>query len=134
MQGRCSLYSCIVENEVVIGANTVVMDGCRIEEGAVITPNSVIPPGRLIPARQVWGGNPVEYIRDVTDSEQFANYAATFVHYDVAGATMGEYAPWNSSYLKRTSSKEDVDGRSDSLVYNAFKENWDYMKVKRYLH
>lgn len=31
--------------------------------------NSVVPPGRLIPAGQLWGGNPVEYIRDLTPKE-----------------------------------------------------------------
>jgi hypothetical protein len=30
--------------------------------GAMIGPNSVVPPGRLIPAGQLWAGNPVEYV------------------------------------------------------------------------
>jgi carbonic anhydrase/acetyltransferase-like protein (isoleucine patch superfamily) len=26
-------------------------------------PNSVVPPGRVVPANQVWGGNPIKFIR-----------------------------------------------------------------------
>ena len=39
------------------------MQGARLERGCVILPNSVVQPGRLIPAGQVWGGNPVEFVR-----------------------------------------------------------------------
>ena len=42
------------------------MQGTRIERGAHILAGSVVPPGRLIPAGQVWGGNPVAFVRDLT--------------------------------------------------------------------
>jgi len=108
------------------------MDGCRIEKGAIITPNSVIPPGRLIPARQVWGGNPVEYIRDATDSEQFANFAQTYVHFDVGRNHMDEYTPWSTSYLQKESSRDEVDLKSEDMVYSYLKENWYEWRVKYY--
>jgi len=31
---KCSLYACIIDDDVVIGANTVIMQGARIERGA----------------------------------------------------------------------------------------------------
>ena len=37
-----------------------------------------MPPGRLIPAGQLWGGNTVEYIRDLTEKELTENYAASY--------------------------------------------------------
>jgi hypothetical protein len=108
------------------------MDGCRVEKGAIITPNSVVPPGRLIPARQVWGGNPVQYIRDATDSEQFANFAQTYVHFDTAINQMNEFSPWNSSYLQKENSKDDVDLTTEEFVYSYVKENWYSWRVKYY--
>ena len=42
------------------------MQGARIERGAHILAGSVVAPGRLIPAGQVWGGNPVAFVRDLT--------------------------------------------------------------------
>jgi carbonic anhydrase/acetyltransferase-like protein (isoleucine patch superfamily) len=66
IEPNCSIYSCIIDDDVYIGQGTVIMQGARIERGAHILPGSVVPPGRLIPAGQVWGGNPVAFVRDLT--------------------------------------------------------------------
>lgn len=67
----CTLYSCQIGNGVFIGANSVILEGARLETGAVILPNSVVPPGRVVPANQVWGGNPIKFIRFAKDQEKF---------------------------------------------------------------
>ena len=59
----CTLYSCTIEEGAFIGANTVILEGAKIESNAIILPNSVVPPGRVVPANQVWGGNPIKFIR-----------------------------------------------------------------------
>lgn len=56
---RSTIYSCTIQDEVVIGQGCVILEGARIEKGAMIAANSVVPPGRLIPAGTVWAGNPV---------------------------------------------------------------------------
>lgn len=56
------------------------MQGARIERGAHILAGSVVPPGRLIPAGQVWGGNPIAFVRNLTESEQVANYAKSYTN------------------------------------------------------
>ena len=99
------------------------MEGCWVEKGSVILPNSVVPPGRLIPARQLWGGNPVEYIRDIQDSEQFANYAQSFVHWDLASIHLNEFEPWSSNYLQKDSTRDDVDLNPEDLVFRPFRDH-----------
>ena len=37
----------------------------------MIGPNSVVPPGRLIPTGQLWAGNPVRFIRNLTAAEKW---------------------------------------------------------------
>jgi carbonic anhydrase/acetyltransferase-like protein (isoleucine patch superfamily) len=78
IEPNCSLYSCIIDDDVVIGHNSVVMQGARIERGAQVLPNSVVPPGRLIPAGQVWGGNPIAFVRELTESELVENYSKSY--------------------------------------------------------
>ena len=78
VEAGCSIHSCIIDDDVVIGANSVIGAGCRIERGAQILPDSIVPPGRLIPAGQLWGGNTVEYIRDLTEKELTENYTASY--------------------------------------------------------
>jgi carbonic anhydrase/acetyltransferase-like protein (isoleucine patch superfamily) len=116
IQSHCSLYSCIIEDEVFIGANSVVLEGSRIERGAVIVPNSVVPPGRLIPAKQVWGGNPVEYIRDVEESEMFANYTLSYNIRELGHNYLDHFTPWNYSYLQKETTKDDIDLNPEELI------------------
>lgn len=73
IENNCTLYSCIIDDGVYIGANTIILEGSKVEKGAAISPNSFVPPGRLIPAGQLWGGNPVNYIRELSEQERLAN-------------------------------------------------------------
>ena len=116
IQPGCSINSTIIEDDVFIGANSVIMEGCRIEKGAIILPNSVIPPGRLIPAGQVWGGNPVQYVRDAKDSEIFANYAFTYEIYNLSQLYLTQFTPWAYNYLQKEATKEDVDLKPSEIV------------------
>ncbi len=55
------------------------MEGARLEKSCMIAPGSVIPPGRLIPAKQLWGGNPVEYIKTLDVGEVWSNYSYSYI-------------------------------------------------------
>ena len=48
---HCSLYSCHISDDVVIGDKSVILEGARLEKGCQLAPGSVVPPGRLIPAK-----------------------------------------------------------------------------------
>ena len=63
VQNGCTLYSCNIKDRVFVGANSVVLEGAILEDGCIIAPNSVVPPNRVVPAGQVWGGNPIKFIR-----------------------------------------------------------------------
>ena len=78
VESGCSIHSCIIDDDCVIGANSVIGEGARLERGCHILPNSVVPPGRLIPAGQVWGGNTVKFVRNLTEEEQLQNYTASY--------------------------------------------------------
>ena len=47
----CSLYSCSIGDDVLIGDKCVVLEGAKIENAAQLLPGSVVPPGRLIPTK-----------------------------------------------------------------------------------
>ncbi len=132
IQSNCSLYSCVIEDECLIGAKSVIMDGSWIEKGSVILPNSVVPPGRLIPSRQLWGGNPVQYIRDIEESEYFANYTQAFVHWEAASIHLNEFDPWRSNYLQKDSTKDDVDLNPEDLAFRVFRDHHYAGVIKQY--
>ena len=80
IEPNCTIYSSIIDDDVVIGQGSVIGQGVRIERGAQILPNSVVQPGRLIPAGQVWGGNSVKFVRNLTEEEQVQNYSKSYTN------------------------------------------------------
>ena len=52
-----------IGDNVSIGLNSIIMPDCEIGDGASIAPCSFVPKGSKIPARGIWGGNPVKDLR-----------------------------------------------------------------------
>lgn len=50
IQNDCTLYSCSIGNKCFVGYKSVVLEGARVEDGAILAPKTVVPPGRVIPA------------------------------------------------------------------------------------
>ncbi|NPV10390.1 MAG: gamma carbonic anhydrase family protein [Ignavibacteria bacterium] len=77
------IHACTIKDNVLIGMNSVVLDGAEISEncivaaGAVVTPNSKIPSGSLV------AGVPAKIIRQLTDNEisQIHQSALNYVEY-----------------------------------------------------
>lgn len=120
----CTLSSCIVEKDVVIGAKSVICEGAKLEEGCMIAPGSVVPPGRLIPAKQLWGGNPVEYIKDLDIGELFTNYSLSYVHASLGQMVNDTYLTWPTGYLEKETTQED-------LLYSKGEKPSEYFRVSR---
>jgi carbonic anhydrase/acetyltransferase-like protein (isoleucine patch superfamily) len=118
IQNNCTIFSSIIDDEVFIGANSVIGEGCKIEKGAVIAPNSLVPPGRLIPGRQLWAGNPAKFVRDLTESEVYSYYVQTFNTWNLAQSHLNGFDKKN----------DDID--PESLVANYLSENYFKWKAK----
>ena len=78
IEHNVNLHSCIIDDDVVVGHNSVIMQGARLERGCQILPNSIVGPGRLIPAGQMWGGNQVKFVKDLSAEEQLENYTKSY--------------------------------------------------------
>lgn len=116
IEQKCTIFSSIIDDEVFIGNNTVIGEGCKIEKGAAIAPNSFIPHGKRIPGGQLWGGNPVKYIRDLTDEEIYANYIGSFNIWNLAQNHLNDFN------MKKENDEFVVE--PDSLVSSYLTENY----------
>lgn len=105
----CTLYSCHIEDDVLIGDRCVILEGARLEKGCQIAPGSVVPPGRLIPAKQLWAGNPVEYVKDLDIGEAWHNYSLSYVNVALGDQHRFEFTMWPSNYLLKPTTQEDVE-------------------------
>lgn len=60
-QQACTSKEIKVHSDVWIGSNTIVLEGVKIGQGAIIGANSLV--NRDVPEYEVWAGAPVKFIR-----------------------------------------------------------------------
>lgn len=76
-----TLHGCTIGNEVLIGMGTIVMDGAIIEDKVVVGANSLVPPGKTLASGWLYVGSPAKAQRPLTQAEldyfkySAANYA-----------------------------------------------------------
>ena len=82
-----------------------------------------MPPGRLIPAKQLWGGNPCSFIKDLNVAETWSNYTYSYVIHGAGDAHKNEFTLWNSAYLELPSYQDsvevDLDNYERSVIGNS---------------
>ena len=72
------LHGCTIGNRVLVGMSATVMDGAIVEDDVVIGAGSLVPPGKRLESGKLYMGRPVKEIRDLTDKEMsFFSYSAS---------------------------------------------------------
>ncbi len=66
---RAVLHGCTIENECLIGINTVILDKAIIRSQVLIGANSLVPPGKELESGYLYVGSPVKQIRPLTADE-----------------------------------------------------------------
>lgn len=60
------LVGCTVGDQSLIGIKSIVSEGATVESMAMVAPGAVVPAGTTVVSKQLWGGSPAKYIRDLT--------------------------------------------------------------------
>jgi len=93
------LRSCVIHDNVKIGKKCIVMEGAVVESNSILMDGTVVPPGRMIPAGQMWSGNPATYVRDCTEEEVedigVVAEQATILRKEHAS----EFTPYSTAYI-----------------------------------
>ncbi|GJD12987.1 Gamma carbonic anhydrase 2, mitochondrial [Galdieria sulphuraria] len=66
---RSSIYSCTIYDKVYIGWGSLIEEDCVISTRSVIASGSRLVKGTSVPSDELWGGNPANYIRKLTNEE-----------------------------------------------------------------
>eukprot|EP01027_Heterolobosea_sp_BB2_P002278 GEZU01003412.1.p1 GENE.GEZU01003412.1~~GEZU01003412.1.p1 ORF type:complete len:334 (-),score=68.67 GEZU01003412.1:466-1467(-) len=64
------LHGCRIGDNCIVGMGATVLEGAVVENGAAVAAGAVVPPGMRIPAGELWGGNPIKFMRTVGYKEQ----------------------------------------------------------------
>lgn len=74
---QAMLHGCTIGNRVLIGMKAMVMDGAVVEDEVIIGAGSIVTPGKLLESGYVYMGSPAKKIRPINDKERaFFTYSA----------------------------------------------------------
>lgn len=122
----CVLRSCRIEPKVLIGARSVICEGAIVETESIIAPGSVVPPARRIPSGELWGGNPIKFLRKLSGIEKERVIVDAAEHYvNLAQHFKAEELPYGTQW-------REVEAYREKLV--ASKEyQWVNFREQKYL-
>ncbi|HSG04266.1 MAG TPA: gamma carbonic anhydrase family protein [Marinobacterium sp.] len=71
------LHGCSIGNRVLIGMSTTIMDGAVVEDDVIIGAGSLVPPGKRLESGKLYVGRPVKAVRELSSKElSFFSYSA----------------------------------------------------------
>ncbi|QTH63010.1 gamma carbonic anhydrase family protein [Psychrosphaera ytuae] len=66
---KAMLHGCQLGNRILVGMGCVVMDGVVVEDDVIIGAGSVVPPNKRLEAGHLYVGNPAKLARPLKESE-----------------------------------------------------------------
>ena len=74
------LHGCTIGNRVLVGMGAIVLDDAVIDDDVMVGAGSVVPPGKRLQSGFLYLGSPVKQVRPLTDEEK-AFLAQSAVNY-----------------------------------------------------
>ena len=63
------VHGTVLEDRSFVGIGAITMDGCHLESEAMLAAGAMLTSGKRIPSRQLWGGRPAAFMRDLNDAQ-----------------------------------------------------------------
>lgn len=60
------VHGCKIQDNVLIGMGSIVMDDCLVESNSIVGAGSLVTQGTIIKSGEVWGGIPAKKIKDIS--------------------------------------------------------------------
>ncbi len=74
---KVTLHGCRIGNQVLIGIGSIILDGAVVEDRVVIGANTLVPPNKTLTSGYLYIGSPATQVRPLSDKElSFFKYSA----------------------------------------------------------
>lgn len=74
---RVLLHGCTLGNRILVGMDSVIMDGAEIQDDVIIGAGSLVPGGKVLESGFLYMGRPAKQVRPLKDSEySYLRYTA----------------------------------------------------------
>ncbi|AEX99758.1 carbonic anhydrase [Oceanimonas sp. GK1] len=67
---KAMLHACTIGNRVLVGMGAIILDGAVVEDDVIIGAGSLVPPGKRLEAGFLYVGSPVRQARPLTEAEK----------------------------------------------------------------
>lgn len=67
---KVMLHGCTVGNRVLVGMGTIILDDAVIEDDVMIGAGSLVPPRKRLESGYLYVGSPVQKVRALTEAEK----------------------------------------------------------------
>ena len=64
------VHGCTIEDDVLIGMGSIVMDGCVVESHSIVAAGAVVPPNTHIEKGSLYAGVPAKKLKNITDEQK----------------------------------------------------------------
>ena len=64
------VHGCTIEDDVLIGMGSIVMDGCVVESHSIVAAGAVVPPNTHIEKGSLYAGVPAKKLKNITDEQR----------------------------------------------------------------
>lgn len=68
---RAMLHACTIGNNCLIGMSSTILDGAVIEDNVMVGAGSLVPMGKRLESGYLYVGSPVKQVRELADREKF---------------------------------------------------------------
>jgi carbonic anhydrase/acetyltransferase-like protein (isoleucine patch superfamily) len=83
---RAVLHGCTIEDDVLVGMGSIVMNGAVVGTGSIIGAGALVPEGYVVPPRSLVLGMPGKVRRETTDDELVGIELNAAVYLELASA------------------------------------------------
>ncbi|WP_426359249.1 gamma carbonic anhydrase family protein [Pseudocolwellia sp. HL-MZ19] len=66
---KCMLHGCTVGNRILVGMGAIIMDNAVVEDDVFIGAGTLVPPGKVLKSGYLYMGNPMKQARELTEAE-----------------------------------------------------------------
>ena len=65
-----TLHGCIVEEDVIVGMGSILLDNARIGKGSIVGAGTLVPMNKTVPSGVLVLGNPFRVVRELNDKDR----------------------------------------------------------------
>ena len=62
------IHGCTLHDRAFVGLSTTIMNGAVVDSDAMLAAGAMLTPGKRVPSRQLWGGRPAVFMRELNDA------------------------------------------------------------------